>query len=169
MQIRCEFSRLDREISGVRPSCMVTVEMAAGMQWVDPEHATASAADAVAGTVACRGYMWANQHPAPRVWRALVGPKLGAVGVAAVHNHAELAERAATLRMEMESAQLLAVQVVPYARLMAGACPGHPAGHWLPIRWKRWWKDSATEVHGGGLALPSRPEVREYLEDPIED
>ena len=146
----------------------------AGSQWVDPEHATACPADAVAGTVACRGYMWANQHPAVRRWHALGRPKNGAVGRAVVQNHAELAERAAVGRLEMEPAQVFAVQVAPYSRLMASMCPGHPASRWLPIKWQKWWNNSVVEEYGGGVEFPP-PDAppgavaEQPVEDPIED
>lgn len=147
---------------------------AAGSQWVDPEHATTCPADAVAGAVACRGYMWANQHPAARRWHALGRPKNGAVGRAVVQNHAELAERAAVGRLEMEPAQVFAVQVAPYSRLMASMCPGHTATCWLPIKWKKWWNNEVVEEYGGGVEFPQPGAapgavVEQFVEDPIED
>lgn len=145
----------------------------AGSQWVDPEHATTCPADAVASTVACRGYMWANQHPAPRKWHALGRPKNGEVGRAVVQNHAELAERATLGRSEMEPAQVFAVQVVPYGRLMATMLPGHPAARWLPMKWKKWWNNSVVEEYGGGVEYaPASAQpggAAEIIEDPIED
>lgn len=118
--------------------------------------------------------MWANQHPAPRKWHALGRPKNGAICRAVVQNHAELAERAALGRSEMEPAQVFAVQVVPYSRIMASCLPGHYAACCLPIKWKKWWNNAVVEEYGGGTvnaqsgAVPVRVE-EQIVEDPIED
>lgn len=145
-----------------------------GKQWVDPEHATASPADAAAGTLACRGYMWANQHPAPRKWQPMHAPQISTVTRATANNRAELAERTCNGRCEIESAVLCAIQVVPYARLMAAAVPGHPSTVWLPMKWRRWWAGAVIEETGGGVHGPvatggtgSYDDIME--EDPIED
>jgi hypothetical protein len=147
------------------------------MQWVDPEYATASPADAVASTLACRGYMWSNQHPAPfkfRPWRA---PTPQVVARAAALNAAELLERLAAGRRELDPAALCAVQVLPYLRLITAAAPWHSSRLCLPMRWRRWWAGSVLEEHGSA-APPHEapPSPRGGLlnmvgrdEDPIED
>jgi hypothetical protein len=91
-----------------------------------------------------------------------------------VHNYAELAERAALGRCELEPANIFAVQVVPYSRIMATMAPGHPATRWLPIKWKKWWKNRVVDEFGGGTEYTAQPEVptapvQQMLEDPIED
>lgn len=145
-----------------------------GKQWVDPEHLTASPADAAAGALACRGYMWANQHPAARKWQPICAPKMPQVARAAAHNRAELAERSAFGRAEMEPAVMCAVQVIPYARLMAAAIHGHPASQWLPVTWHRWWGGTAVQERGGGIevslsGVSCRTGDNNDIEDPIED
>jgi hypothetical protein len=128
----------------------------AGDQWIDPDFATSSPADAAAGAVACRGYMWANQHPAPSAWRPLRAPLANMVARATAQNRAELAEQAANGQLRpLEAPTLFAIQVVPFARLMCGMWPGHPARMVLPLRWRRVWQGAVHEESGGGvLAAP---------------
>eukprot|EP00892_Ulva_mutabilis_P009836 jgi/Ulvmu1/7224/UM035_0010.1 len=123
-----------------------------GKQWVDPEHLTASPADAAASALACRGYMWANQHPTARKWQPIRAPKMALVARAAANNRAELAERSAS-RKEIEPAVMVAIQVIPYARLMVTAIHSHPARVWLPVTWHRWWAGAVIQEPGGGIDI----------------
>ena len=78
---------------------------------------------------------------------------MSAVAGAAAKNRVELSERTASGRCEIEPAVMCAVQVIPYARLMAAAVSGHPSSAWLPVKWFRWWAGSVVEERGGGVAL----------------
>lgn len=140
-----------------------------GKQWIDPEHSTASPADAAAGTLACRGYMLANQHPAPRKWQPIRAPQVSSVAGAAAKNRAELAERTVSGRCEIEPAVMCAVQVIPYARLMAAAVVGHPSSAWLPVKWFRWWAGNVVEEQGGGVALAVENVLNEHSYGCTED
>lgn len=145
----------------------------AGKQWIDPEHLTSSPADAAAGTLACRGYMWANEHPAPRKWQPIRAPQMALVERATAGNRAELTERTAIGRLEIDAAVMCAVQVIPYARLMAASVPGHPSSAWLPLKWQRWWAGTVLEECGGGIRSSQLPAEENQnamteIEDPIE-
>jgi hypothetical protein len=120
--------------------------------WIDPEFETRSAAEAAASTLACRGYMWSNQHPSASAWRPLRAPMALAADRAAAQNRAELAECAARGRHELDPALQIGIQVVPYARLLVAMLPQHNARMLLPVRWQKLWQGSILEEPGGGIA-----------------
>lgn len=119
-------------------------------QWVDPEFETRSPADAAASALACRGYMWANQHPSQSRWQPLRAPVVTVAARAAARNRAELAECAALGRGDLEPAAQSAVQVVPYARVLTASVPQHPVRALLPVRWQKLWQGAVVEEAGGG-------------------
>jgi len=96
------------------------------------------------------------------------------VARAAAYNRAELAERSAFGRREIEPAVMSAVQVIPYARLMASPAHDHPARKWLPVTWRRWWAGSVVEDGGGGVNMwmdtcsMQSDKVNDTDDDPIE-
>lgn len=118
--------------------------------------------------------MWANQHPAPRAFRPLRGPVANVVARATRHNRAELAEQAASGQLHsIEAPAMFAIQVVPFARMIAAARPGHAAHAVLPVRWRRVWQGAVHEESGGGsrAAPAAQSEAAPAIEpaDEIED
>ena len=126
---------------------------------MDPEFETRSPADAAASALACRGYMWANQHPSQSRWQPLRAPVVTAAARAAARNRAELAECAAMGRGDLEPASQNAVQVVPYARVLTANVPHHPARALLPVRWQKLWQGTVVEEGGGGTGRCSAPDM----------
>lgn len=123
---------------------------AAGADWIDPDFSTKSAADAAASCLACRGYMWANQHPAPSKFRPLRAPIASVAARGAAQNRAELTERAASARDAIEPAAQLSVQLVPYARVLVAQYPHHHVRQMLPMQWQKLWQGRLVAEHGGG-------------------
>lgn len=144
-------------------------------QWIDPDFATKSAADAAASCSACRGYMWANQHPAPTKFRPLRAPLAPVVARATAHNRAELVERVTQGLGELQPAGVVSVQTVPYAKVVAQQFPAHAVRAILPMCWRKLWKGKIEEEYGGGVecaAAGSRDEAVEReqaADDEIED
>jgi hypothetical protein len=135
---------------------------------------SATPADAAASAVACRGYMWANQHPAPSKWRPLRAPLSSVVARATACNRAELTARVTKARAEIEPAAQSSVQILPYARVLVAHMPGHPVQVLLPMRWQKLWHGTVQEEYGGGVEAPQPQTSVEAAtvaapEDEIED
>jgi hypothetical protein len=143
----------------------------AGGQWIDPDFSTKSAADAAASCSACRGYMWANQHPAQKGFRPIRAPVAFAAARATAHNRAELVERVTNGLAELQPATQVSVQTVPYARVVAAGYPAHPVRGLLPLRWQKLWRGAVQEEYGGGTqVVPASADVEAAeLGDDIED
>ena len=147
--------------------------MPAGVKWIDADYATATPADAAASCSACRGYMWANQHPSPSKFRPLRAPLCNVVGRATTQNSAELSERLTLRRVEIEPATQTSVVTIPFARVLVGMMPGHPVRMLLPVKWQKLWQGSVKEEYGGGCDAPlaqgqvdaAVPEPEDEIED----
>lgn len=90
--------------------------------WSDDAPAAASIASAVAASVAVRGYMYANAHPAPHSFNPIRAPAANAIEAAANANRAQL--RAAACRLAVAAPQ---PSTAP-PNALAAAVPGM-AGH----------------------------------------
>lgn len=54
--------------------------------WDQDDHPSSSFAEAAAGSLTARGFMWANAHPAPRSWFQMRGPAWKAANRARLSN-----------------------------------------------------------------------------------
>ncbi|KAK9868402.1 hypothetical protein WJX84_010961 [Apatococcus fuscideae] len=161
--------------------------------WEEPSFAASSLKDALAGSVAVRGWLYSNAHPGPRRFQAMKGPMALLVQRAAAANCAEangvccrlahprsIASVDAAQPLASASSSLFgswrvfAGEILPYVRAMGDASSLHPACSLLPTSWSRVWNGS---IHCQSRHTPSRQPSNStqqnndlgLLEDEIED
>ena len=101
--------------------------------------------------------MWSNQHPAPSKWRPLRAPAPSVITRASARNRFELTQSVTAAREAIEPAAQAAVQLLPFARILTAAVPGHAGKLLLPVRWQRVWQGKLLEEDGGGSKAAQEP------------
>lgn len=114
--------------------------------WDQDDHPSSSFAEAAAGSLTARGFMWANAHPAPRSWFQMRGPAWKAA------NRARLSNTDALSRLAWQhgaggSVAEWSAGTLPFLRSMAAWDQTHFAARHLPARWWRLWNGQLHEEH----------------------
>ncbi|KAK9844949.1 hypothetical protein WJX74_008996 [Apatococcus lobatus] len=159
--------------------------------WEEPSFAASSLKDALAGSVAVRGWLYSNAHPGPRRFQAMRGPQAQLVQKAAAANCSEvnavycrlvdqpgkasgsLANHASVSYSSLfGSWRIFAGEILPYVRAIGDQSTQHAACTLLPHSWSRIWDGRIScqtrIVSPVDAAMQPRDDV-EVLEDDIED
>lgn len=127
--------------------------------WEDQDWGATSIQQATASSVAARGLMYANLHPAPRRWLPLKGPLSLTASKGQKSNmehlrglcHQPLVVHQCPL--VWSTAGRYTVDVLPYLRLLTRHWPHMHVRQWLPDKWTYLWQ-GALQVHPLGVPQP---------------
>jgi cell cycle checkpoint protein len=121
--------------------------------WDEDDTVSSSLLQAAAGSVAARGFLFANAHPAPSKWVPVRGPSCYLPERAAAQNLGQLAEVTGRAQrvggggdMMSGGGQRAAAQVLPFLRILGGVRDyGWLWQGVLPSKWYGVWQGAVCE------------------------
>ena len=154
--------------------------------WDEDDTLSSSLLQAAAGSVAARGFLFANAHPAPSRWVPVRGPSCYLPERAAAQNLAQLAEIAGRVQgvggvgaMMAGGGQRAASQVLPFLRILGGvreygwlwqgALPSKWHGVWQGAVCERWMGGPGPGAGAGGGVGSGAVKEEAGVDDEIED
>jgi hypothetical protein len=130
--------------------------------WDESDTVAATLQSAAAGSVAARGILFANAHPAAASWQPLRGPTCSLPERAAAENLEQLSVARRRSHLALGGAGRcgalaggggqVAARALPFLRALAGGAGYGWLAPALPVRWTYIWKGALTRTEAAGAA-----------------